>query len=930
LELVDPRTGEAYEVPEADVPRAQQQFGFVSPQNWTLQKKYGSGEEQAKAAAKLAANVATFGMAGFDAAADNDAIGVFREKSPTLAALTEVAGSIAPAALGGGAASVAMRAAGFGARGAALGAMAAEEVAQSLSIERQQAAEEHRGIDAVNVIQGLPLAFGLSAASRIARGGRAALAPLEAGRALGAGAREFGSSLSAGYRGTAAEGIEAAAEEGANAVSRGRATSKARRSVGAAGTDGDKLAPLTEAEVKSYVDNFDDIHRETERMGGDAIDDALGGPAPTFDEVHNLRNKQADLEGKMADANWGHIASEVEKQHKAFNKAAAALEEKGAKQAARQLRAHAEEFMTAYKTGYQTAEPAEIFRTLDRGKQAGDRMLSKYGAMKDIQAADVTETVSAIVEPLRKRLESRKIWGKTAADYQRETNALWSGNDGLIRSGNQWQAEFLERSAAGKVRKGLQEVPTFQVRGDVVQHALSMSDREFTRTLAALDTWADKAQQMALTKAELGANTLGTTPVMRLQQSIEDMRTMGEELRRLREAKYRGADALARKAAEPVAKGTAEALFESTKQIPGIGQVVSTADAAAKKLTGKSLGERLYEPKIKPPQRELTRESAREAIKGRRGKPSYPAPGPRPVDPTPSPTTAAEPSAVPQPGPRRTGTRGSADVGAMAGAGALAVGGLAAAPAITDALADLSDDNRGIRERAATGLIVKATRPRPLPSSLERFKEGAPSLAAAYAVKLDDLQQALNDPRALVTGIADAYGSVADHHEDLYVELVQRTAAAAEYVLQNAPPSVGISVVNPDGVAPDTLALAQFAQTWSGAMNPGDVVYDVGTGSATPTQIKALREVHPDIYGALRNDVLKQVDRATMPFETLRQLDVLFDLPGISGPAFSPDMTKTMQAVWKQPANPSKGAAGAATAPQSANAQFAAGPTSML
>jgi hypothetical protein len=33
--------------------------------------------------------------------------------------------------------------------------------------------------------------------------------------------------------------------------------------------------------------------------------------------------------------------------------------------------------------------------------------------------------------------------------------------------------------------------------------------------------------------------------------------------------------------------------------------------------------------------------------------------------------------------------------------------------------------------------------------------------------------------------------------------------------------------------------------------------------------------------------------------------------------------------VWKQPANPSKGAAGAATAPQSANAQFAAGPTSM-
>jgi hypothetical protein len=265
----------------------------------------------------------------------------------------------------------------------------------------------------------------------------------------------------------------------------------------------------------------------------------------------------------------------------------------------------------------------------------------------------------------------------------------------------------------------------------------------------------------------------------------------------------------------------------------------------------------------------------------------------------------------------------------MAAGGLGAAGAVALAPAITQALADISDDNRTLRERAAGGLIAKATRPRALPNQLDRFKENAPSLAAAYATKLDDLQAALNDPHALVQGIANAYGSVADHHEDLYVELVQRTAQAAQYVLGNAPPSVGISAVNPDGITPDTIALAQFAQTWSGAMNPGDTIYDVGTGSATPTQIKALRDVHPDIYDALRTDILKQVDRATMPFETLRQLDVLFDLPGAAGPAFSADMTKTMQQIWQQPATGKKSAASGAQAPASATSQFAAGPSRM-
>jgi hypothetical protein len=89
---------------------------------------------------------------------------------------------------------------------------------------------------------------------------------------------------------------------------------------------------------------------------------------------------------------------------------------------------------------------------------------------------------------------------------------------------------------------------------------------------------------------------------------------------------------------------------------------------------------------------------------------------------------------------------------------------------------------------------------------------------------------------------------------------------------------------------------------YNAVFSPGDVVYDVATGEATPTQIQALREVHPDIYGSLRAEVLKQIGQVgqKIPFETLRSLDVLFDLPGVAGLAFSDSMAATMASAYAQ------------------------------
>jgi hypothetical protein len=263
---------------------------------------------------------------------------------------------------------------------------------------------------------------------------------------------------------------------------------------------------------------------------------------------------------------------------------------------------------------------------------------------------------------------------------------------------------------------------------------------------------------------------------------------------------------------------------------------------------------------------------------------------------------------------------------ALVGAGVLASGN-ASASETTDKLATISGNARAIQERAALGLMVPQSRPPKLPGVAERFREGAPDLAAAFRMRTQELQQITEDPAAFVQGTVHAFGSVASDHPGMFQQLVTRTQIGAQYLLANLPPSVGISMVRPDGIAPDSLALMKYAAMYDAVFNPGNVIYDVATGEATPTQIRALREVHPDIYGDLRANVLKQIGQMgqKVPFETLRQLDNLFDMPGVAGPAFSPAMTSTMAQAYAQGNKPAQKSLGGESviAPDLATGQLA-------
>jgi hypothetical protein len=1235
--MVDPKTGEVFNnVPDAEVQRATDQFGLVSAEHYAMLQRYGGIADQAAAAGKTAANVATFGLAGFDSTEDKRQIQAFQEQSPTLAALSEIAGAAAPGALGGGAAGLVMRGLGASARAAQIGGVVAEEVAQSAAIEAEHAREESRGIELGNVVMGLPLALGVSAAGRLARGA----------------ARRVRGSLDSVPRST----LDAAEDPG-NALAQGRRTSEARRSVGAAGSGPDRRPPLTEDEVRSYARNRDEIHAQVERFGGDAIEDAAAGTAPAFDEVHNISLKKSDLAGKMNDADPDAVLDFADQHIRAVDDLANRLEAGGQKGAARQLRAHVDEITRSYTV----EDPSDLFIASDRTKRTLDRLRTRYGAAarRDINAERVVDDIDAVVEPLRSDLEDLTTWGKFAAEKQAGENALWSGDEGIIRSGAVWQHEFLERlpGAAGRMRRGLQEVPVFKVRGDVVAHALAMKPRDFELTMNAMSSWIDKVEAMSLLKTELGAQSVGTTPIMRLQQGLADMRTLRDELITLREAEKRGSAVIAKEAAKDSARGTAEILFEAAEEIPGVGGPLK----GGRRLVEKATGRPLFEPPVAPPLPEYTREGAGAIIRARRqglgrggrtpdippksglppvsgapssqaraqasfmhkpgdvasglepvttravGGPTTPVvdqplasadaagtvapaakvkesakgwvpgqpepisvfrrhagriPGPdEPVNPlferigpqlgnTPGgkfrgsdgqtywvkvsdkPAQAAieagnqamyralgrdalniramplgggqiasvsldmgpdwvdldripDWSKLPKdvqvdyarsipadivlgnwdsgrnagntmvhlptgrtlmidggeaginaemagwfraqgqegslqkelrrlPGPHLrerlkasvTSEKEEAWVGMSRGiappgevidrlsqeevrvlmqdgisrieASATEAGGFEpllrkhqptmtpeqitteaahmrrrlqalklalptlavalavsfggteafAATPVTDSLAEIADNNRVIQERAALGLVSKESRPPKLPPLAERFKEGAKDIGQAFQNKIEDLKQVNEDPQAFVGGMVDTFGPIADGgHEDLYAKVVARVQIGVQYLLANAPPSVGISMARPDGIPPDSLAVMKWAAMWDGVFNPGSVVYDVATGDATPTQIRALREVHPDIYGSLRAEVLKQVGQAgqKIPFETLRGLDNLFDLPGVAGPSFSPGMTSTMAqayAAGQKVPQQSLGGESVLAAPASATTKF--------
>lgn len=881
---------------------------------------------QLKAAGKLGANAATFGLAGFNSPEDLQDIKNFRAESPTIAGQVEAVGTLGPGLALGAATGGVAPALGLGANAARAAALLVETGAQSTSAAIEHATEEHRSIDPGEIVMGMGLAVGMSAAARLARSGLSRVT----GRAAAAGV----------------EDLEAAAAPERNMLGRAvaetgerrRAPARGPKSVGAQAAREAKPRPAERAEVEHYAEHREAYHAQTNQLAGDAIEDLVGGQTPAFDEVMTLRNKFGDSVGKMGDADEKAIAFEVEQHSAGLQELADNLEASNAKAVAAEVREFAARLEDAWESGeHENLKGVHVEGTgavLDEAKRYVDRLRTKYAAhttaIGDPSGQKLAE-IDRVLEPMRDSLEKKEIWGEWFGERQHSENKrFWTGPDGLINTGAVWMNEFLDRlpGPAGTARRAAgRDAPVFRVRGDIVQHLVGMTQRRFVETVNAATTWIEKAEGMMLEKVERKATSTESTPVVRMQTGLNEMRTAFEEAAWMRNVEHTpGVKSLLEKARVKAAShGLGEQAYELLHKIPGTKHAIEGLDVASKAATGKPLKEHLFETKLGTGEPRFTRDEAKQLIRGRQnarqniGRPKPPR--------TPPPASPPAAGAVGAPGAGKV----AGAAGAIGAAGALlaAPDARATEPPETTALAQLGENSRAIRQRAAYGLVAPDSRAPALSPVISRFQGDAPTLRAAYLDHVDQLDLATRDPRAFTAAMAEAYGNLHDAHPDIFGAIVSRTMVGVHYMLANMPPSVGISMTRPDGIPPDSIAVSQFAALWSGAFAPGDVVHDVGTGTATPSQVRALREVHPDVYGKLRTDVLMALGEVSdVPFETKRRLDVLFQLDGAAGPSFSSKFANLLaQANAAKPGRQGSPANQSLAAPESPTKVFRQGPT---
>lgn len=254
----------------------------------------------------------------------------------------------------------------------------------------------------------------------------------------------------------------------------------------------------------------------------------------------------------------------------------------------------------------------------------------------------------------------------------------------------------------------------------------------------------------------------------------------------------------------------------------------------------------------------------------------------------------------------------SSAVGALVGGpvGAV-VGGLGAGvakEAIGRVLRNMSGAQRAAVARAARGFVgrgarasssaVRALSPGGVPTILGTFQEDYASPEASYLAKVEALRAASADPSALPRVMAASFGDLPVHYPRAFANASAQMQRALGYLTQNLPPSTAASLISPRGLPPSREQVRDFAVLWNSVTAPETVLEALAEGTATPKQIEALKAVHPGVYEQVRLDVMNEIARAPtrLPTQTKIWLDLLFDLDGAAGLAYSSEAGRLFRA----------------------------------
>jgi hypothetical protein len=844
------------------------------------QKALGLGEQ--------AASGATFGLVRGTSPEAQARSQVLEAENPNLKTAARLTGTILPALATGGLVGAGLGAVGVTGRVAGALTFGAEELTQAAAYEMADAAETDRNVEIGNIAQGL----------------------LEGAAFLGAA--RFAGKL--GRR--TASAVDDIAGDPAQALARAHKAS-------ATAADVERATP-TWAEAKHYAENVEQIHTEVNELGSQA-GDKLFGRNGSASRAHNVSEKKADIFGKMKDADGVKVAESLD----AYADQAELLAEKMASPQARStIKQHAERLRAAAGLDVEDAAIA-----MDEYKKHLDLWREHLGQVKATAKMTAKANVAAIdevLEPVRKGLEDEAVWGKIWAAKQAKENALWSGPEGIINSRARWQAKLMEREAgaAGRARQGLSSVPVFRMHGDMSERILGMSKHDRDYIIRNLKQDIKQTREMGEIKRMIG----GTETRASVDESLADLAEFEDAVNEIdRIARTVNVHGPRLKKLGVGQRSAGEELLDVAA--PAVGAAFGgPMGALAGGLASRGLKKMALDAMtpVAKESKAATLSELRAAIAARNG---MRASGKFRGDP--SKLDPAELKARLKGLGRKVTTAGKETLIEAAGGTALAAGALGVAnmAAETAAIKELDQHSKDATERAMLTLASPEASILPLPDIATRFQGEHATLTDAYRAKMADLRRLVDDPDEFIARTTAAFQPLADAgHPEVAAKLITRLMVGARYLMENAPPSIAVSMFTPDGGTPDEIAILQFAPIWEAVWRPTDTVRDFAQRLATPSAVRAIREVHPDVYARMLGQVFQTLAPGGpgVDFETKRYLDNTMQMGAALGRSFSPKMSDLL-ARGRQDNKQSTPSLGGENniAPALSTAGFSKGPTAI-
>lgn len=867
-------------------------------------EKYGSTSQQALAAAETAGRTATFGAwQGVGSAADiAGRQQTLREESPGTAFAAQTAGTVAPAIAGGALAEGALGAAGVGARIAGAAGVAAEGSAGGLSAEVEDAQAQGRpvspGMAMLTGIGGEVLGRALPAAIR---SGVNRVLPERSAAAVVSGEAVADISRSAGKKAEASLAEDAYHMPPGPDRDRALASTAEHQYAKADSELRDSAAKATELldslAKSSHKDLQQHVPRTTPGQVRWAADTAaelriMAESAPEAHKAELLRSARALVEADDSEGIW-KAAGEARDRMRAIPDepapaAAAVAPEAPAAPAANdlesQLRASVEQ-VQAKKAGVSNdvtapvQEPAAGIKRTNEGARVLDRPVTP-DAPPDFSSWDVSDFA-------RGRGKGRAA-GKTAPDYS--GGARISQYQRTIVDGLKQNHEFLSTGrATGDAGKHASE-PTFVLQPD----GTVKLDHGRLRITAAREVGRDTVHGRVVQGKGKDAQVLYEGQV---RVGNRPASAAADDAAAAASAAPAGGSSL-RAADDLIARGQQDqALFgkaaEASADLHSSAQPGPGADSSLASLEDQLAAAKRWSVGTEKARSDLAAQSERmRAAQSLRDETERAVSAVNATTPEPAPAATKQSKAAH--GILGTLIGEGIESGveglighSIPGFGLALKGGKMLWKAMGDSgQAKVARTVRGmLAPITSSGRILGASRSAVGMTALQRFAGDAPDARSAYNSRRDMIARVAANPKLASDVIAQSMSGLAAEHPSNFVALSQRMTESIQYVAQNLPATVAVSLAYPTGVPITDQELRDVADLWNTAYEPATALDDIEKLRATPIQMATLKNLHGDIYNEVRRELFMQSGETfqSIPSQTKLALDIMFDADGLGG-----------------------------------------------